>query len=132
MKALLVLPLLFCSLFCWSQAPVEPDERLLAVYEKAYLDRLKTENPFLIQRLNFYLDHGYYLADYPDAKGALPVVSIDNPESINILLLEKEQGLRKNYETDTAYSINGTQKALVLRSGREFNRLLNEKLGRSH
>lgn len=130
MKVLFTSCLFLSSFLLFSQEPVTIDPRLNAVYERAYLERLQTENPFLLERLNFYLDNAWYLSDIPGDKGAVefPVVRIDNPESINILQLEQEQGLHKDFQTETVYSINGTRKVLIYRSGSEFNRLLNEHL----
>lgn len=134
MKVAFTLCFSFISLLLGAQQEVRIDERLLAVYDAAYLERLQDEHPFLLQRLNFYLDNAWYLSDYPVEKGELnfPVVQIDDPSSINILLLEKEQGLHKDFEKETAYSINGTRKVLIFRSGREFTRMLNEHLGRGY
>ncbi|MBK6619871.1 MAG: hypothetical protein IPG32_02960 [Saprospirales bacterium] len=130
MKLLFTSSLFLCSFLLFSQEPIPIDPRLSAALDQEYLERLQTENPFLLSRLHFYLDNAWYLSDYPEDKGAMdfPVVRIDNPESINILLLEKEQGLQKDFQTQTVYSINGTRKVLIRRSGMEFNRMLNEHL----
>lgn len=134
MKVVFTICFSFVSLLLAAQQEIRPDERLYAVYEAGYLERLQAENPFLIQRLNFYLDHGWYLSDYPLEKGEInfPVIQAGDTGSINILLLERESGVRKDFEKETVYSINGTRKVLIFRSGREFNRLLNEHLGRDH
>jgi len=130
MKVLFTSCLLLCSLSLFSQKPVSIDPRLFEVYDQDYLERIRTEAPFLLERLNFYLDNAWYLSDYPEDKGAMsfPVVSIDDLETINILLLEKEQGLHKDFLTETTYSVNGTRKVLIFRSGKVFNRMLNEHL----
>jgi hypothetical protein len=134
MKVTFTLCFSLISLFLGAQQEVRIDERLLAVYDAAYLERLQAENPFLLQRLNFYLDNAWYISDYPAEKGTLsfPVVQIGDPASFNILLLEKEQVLHRDFEKESAYSINGTRKVLIFRSGREFTRMLNEHLGRSY
>ena len=130
MKALFTSFLFFFSYLLFSQEPATIDPRLFAVYDQAYLDRIQTENPFLLERLNFYLDNAWYLSDYPADKGAMdfPSVMIEDLQSVNILLLEKEQGLHKDFLTETVYSVNGTRKVLIFRSGKEFNRMLNEHL----
>lgn len=134
MKVAFTLCFSLLSLFLGAQQEVRIDERLFAVYDAAYLERLQTENPFLLQRLNFFLDNAWYLSDYPADKGAVnfPTVQVDDPSSFNILLLEKEQNLRRDFEKETVYSINGTRKVLIFRSGREFTHMLNEHLGRSY
>ncbi|MCB9283976.1 MAG: hypothetical protein H6563_07885 [Lewinellaceae bacterium] len=134
MKVLFTTSFLFLSLFLLGQRPASFDERLLAVYDQAYLEQLQAENPFLLERLQFYLDNAWYLSDYPEDKGAMdfPSVQIEDLGAINILLLEKEQDLRKDFQKEVVYSINGTRKVLIFRSGREFNRLLNEYLQRGY
>lgn len=134
MKVIFTLLFLFPTFFLAAQGEIKADPRLQAVYDQSYLDRLATENPFLIQRLNFYLDNAFYLSDYPAEKGEInfPIVEIQDLNAINILLLEREQGLHKEYDKEVVYSVNGARKVLIFRSGREFTRLLNEHLGRSY
>lgn len=134
MKVFLTTSFLFLSLFLFGQQARSFDERLLAAYDRAYLEQLQAENPFLLERLHFYLDNGWYLSDFPEDKGPmdLPSVQIEDAGAINILLLEKEQDLRRDFQKETVYSINGTRKVLIFRSGREFNRLLNEYLKRGY
>ena len=132
MKVLFTSCFLFATILLFAQQPIPIDARLLEVYDQTYLEQLQTDNPFLLKRLNFYLDNAWYLSDYPEEKGAadFPVVQVSDIESINILLLEKEQGLRKDFQKEVVYSINGTRKVLIYRSGREFNSLLNVHLER--
>ena len=134
MKVLLTTCLFFFTISLFAQQPIPLDERLLTVYDRAYLEQLQVDNPFLLERLHFYLDNAWYLSDYPEDKGGadFPVVQIEDPGSINIFLLEKEQGLQKDFQTEVVYSINGTRKVLIYRSGRDFNRLLNEHLKRDY
>ncbi|MBK7407845.1 MAG: hypothetical protein IPL49_08885 [Saprospirales bacterium] len=134
MKVLLTTCFFFFSIYLFAQQSTPLDSRLLAVYDRAYLEQLQSDNPFLLERLHFYLDNAWYLSDYPEDKGGVefPVVQINDLASINILLLEKEQGLQKDYQTEVVYSINGTRKVLIYRSGRDFNRLLNEHLQRTY
>ncbi len=111
---------------------VEPDERLHDVFDVAYLEALQTNNPLLLQRWNYYLDHAWYLADYPEGKGKLdfPVVRIADLEKINILHLEKEQHLQRDWRKRMKYRIEGTKKILIYYSGKEFTEDLNKHLGR--
>jgi hypothetical protein len=115
-----------------TNTPTEIDARLFDVYEADYLENLLENNPFLIQRWNFFLDNSYYIMDLAAEKGpqSLPVIQIDDLENLNILLLQKELELTRQHDKMTAYKIAGTDKALVFRSGKEFTELLNKHLGR--
>lgn len=117
-----------------NETKVEIDERLYDVFDANYLEKLQTVNPFVIQRWNFYLDNAWYITDYPEAKGTpnYQSISVVDLENLNILKLEKEQTLRKDFEKQMMYQIEGTQKVLVYHSGRKFNQMLNEHLGRKH
>lgn len=108
------------------------DARLYEVFDGSYLEKVHTENPFLIQRWNFYLDHAWYITGLPAEKAlaAYPVISVDNLEDINILLLEKEQHLKRDWERQMVYRIGDSGKALVFHSGKEFNKMLDQHLGR--
>lgn len=107
---------------------VVPDVRLYAAFDSAYLATLQRDHPVLLERWNFYLDHAFIVADYPAGKGldqleALPVVQLADPAApINILLLEKTQGLRHAWERPVAYRINDSQRVLMYQSGKAFNR----------
>jgi len=115
-----------------SQAKVDtstPDARLFEVYESSYIDQIQSSNPFLIQRWNYYLDHAYSVIEEKDAKPTeYPTVNITDLEHINILLLEKEQGLTHDFENPTVYRISGTNKLLVYKSGKQFNALFKKSL----
>ncbi len=110
---------------------VEVDERLYEAYDKNYLDNLQTANPFLLKRWNFYLDHAWYITEYPSEKGspAYPEVQLTDLKTINILQLEKEQRhLHRDFYKRMKYKIAGTNKVLVYYSGKEFNTRLREEL----
>ena len=47
---------------------------------------------------------------------------------VNILLLEKQQGLKHDFEHPTVYRILNTNKLLVYKPGKEFNELLKAHL----
>lgn len=108
------------------------DSRLYETFDGEYLENLRTGNPFLLQRWNFYLDHSWYLTALPPekAEAGYPSVRVDDLENINIFALEKALQLRRDWENQTVYSIENTDKALVLIAGKEFNRKLNEHLQR--
>ena len=136
MKGILTLSLLLFSILSIAQTnskdKVKIDERLYDVFEKQYLTDLQTKNPNLLQRWSFYLDHAYYITEYPKEKGNpnYPKVEITDIENLNILYLEKNQRIGKDFKKRMKYKIQGTDKILVYYSGEEFNQKLNEYLGR--
>ncbi len=140
MKSILLLAFVLLSFSIFAQNTTEShthltiDKRLYAVFDRGYLEKVRTAHPFFIQRWNFYLDHSWYLSDLPKekAKAAYPVVQIANLEYINILLLEKEQNLRKDWNKREVYAVAGTDKALVFYAGKDFNRRLNDFLVRKY
>lgn len=139
MKLLYYLCTLFSSFLLQAQTPlltevqpVEIDERLYQVYDKEYLESVRRDNPLLLKRWAFYLDHSFYVEVYPTEKGdpRYPKILLPDPGAINILWLEKEFGIHKDWEKRMVYAIEGTDKVLVYYSGREINQKWNEFLGR--
>ncbi len=136
MKGIFTLFLLTLSILSFAQKKssetVEIDERLTEVYDIEYLTKLKTENPFLLQRWSFYLDNAYYIMDFPMEKGNpdYPTIEVADLSNINILLLEKSQKMTRDFDKLTKYKIKGTNKILVYYSGKEFNQKLNKFIGR--
>ncbi|MBK8563793.1 MAG: hypothetical protein IPN76_10745 [Saprospiraceae bacterium] len=106
------------------------DSRLYAIHSGEYLESLQSANPFLLKRWAFYLDHSWYLTDLPaeKAKEAATTVRVEDLDAINILLLEKQFALHRDWEKQTVIKIEKTDKAIVLISGKRFNELLNEHL----
>lgn len=105
--------------------PVQIDPRLYEAFEADYLQRLQTEQPALILRWNYYLDHAFLISEYPPEKGdpgQFPTVQIADPAHFNIFLLEKDQPLARDWDKPMFYRIAGTQKVLMYWSGKEFNR----------
>ena len=137
MKGILTISILLFSILSIAQTTskdkVEVDERLFEVYDKEYLTDLQTKNPNLLQRWSFSLDHSFYITEYPKEKGTpnFPIVEISDIENVNILLLEKNQRIGKDFKKRMKYKIQGTDKILVYYSGEEFNQKLNEYLGRN-
>ena len=129
MRAILLVSFFFLgSTALWSQSTSpEIDVRLFDVYEADYLSRLQQNHPVQIQRMNFFLDHSFYVVDYPANKGFedLPSVPVTDLDKINIYSLMQEFGLVRDYDTEKAYRIEGTQKALVFYSGKAFVRSFN-------
>ncbi len=124
---------LFVSLFSVAQDAHEtviPDDRLYEVYEREYVDGLVNENPFLIKRWNFYLDNAFLIADEVIEKQAdYPSVTIADLKNINILLLEKEQKLQRDWDKPIIYKIDDTDKMLVYHAGKDFTKSLKKYLG---
>ena len=112
-------------------APVEPDQRLFQLYESQYLSQLKQENPTLLERWNFYLDHAWYISELPSEKVTkkLPTVVIADLNNVNILLLEKEQNLHRDWDRQMIYRIRDTNKYLIYHSGKRFVELFNQHRG---
>ncbi|MBL7805341.1 MAG: hypothetical protein JNL02_16500 [Saprospiraceae bacterium] len=107
------------------------DPRLYEVYEKDYLERLRTEQPTLILRWNFYLDNAFVVSEYPTDKGdmgQLPELQITDPEHFNILLIERDQPTARDWDKPVFYRIAGTNKILMYWSGKDFNRKFSEWL----
>lgn len=133
----LIVVLLGCSSWLAGQSQTEPkveiDERLFEVYEEDYLHKLQETQPTIIQRWNFYLDNAYYIVTYPEEKGRanFPEIVIEDLSDFNILKLERTFGMTRDFESETAYAIAGTDKVLAYYSGKKFVQKLNEHLGRS-
>ncbi len=136
MKGIITLLLLTFSILSIAQSNTielkNIDTRLYDVYDTYYLTSLQKDNPFLLKRWSFYLDNSYYITTYPSEKGTpnYPLVKIENLKDFNILLVEKNQKLTRNFDKQTVYQIKGTDQVLVYYSGKEFNQKLNKHLGR--
>ena len=100
------------------------DPRLYAVFGKEYIEESLRSDLFSLQRWTFYLDNAYMIVQEPPTKdgseGDFPTVRIPNLSNINILQLEKEQDLTRDYYTESIYRIEGTTQYLVYHSGRNF------------
>lgn len=129
MKTLLVTMMVILSSFSVLQpdAKTEPDPRLYDALSKTEIAEMQARNPFLIQYYNYFLDHSYKIIKRPESNQLdLPEVDIPNINNFNILVLKKEQKLKRAWESQTYYSIKGTDKVLVFISEREFTHKLNE------
>ncbi len=106
----------------FSTASIDP--RLYAVFGKEYIEESLRSDVFSLQRWTFYLDNAYIILREPPTKdgseGDFPTVRISNLSNINILQLEKEQDLKRDYYTEAIYRIEGTTQYLVYHSGRDF------------
>ena len=112
-----------------SKQALQPDQRLFEVYDAGYIDRLLVDNPFLIKRWNFYLEHSFSIIDAIPGKTdeALEIIVPDLAQ-INILLLEKEQKLTHDHHVPVIYKIKNTNKCLVYESGKKFLESFKESL----
>ncbi|MEM1220623.1 MAG: hypothetical protein AAGH79_17000 [Bacteroidota bacterium] len=131
MRAFLLISLFVTSsASLWAQSSESTptiDDRLYDAYEADYLERIQQNHPVQLQRMNFFLDHAYYVTDYPSGKGFenLPEIVINDLEKINIYNLMQAFEMTRDYETEKAYRIQGTQKALVFYTGKAFTKAFN-------
>jgi hypothetical protein len=100
------------------------DPRLYATFGTEYIEESLRTDVFSLQRWTFYLDNAYFIVDESPTKdnsaGEYPTVRIPDLARINILQLEKEQLLKRDYYSESIYRIEGTTKYLVYHSGRNF------------
>jgi hypothetical protein len=110
------------------------DPRLREAFDEPYLENLKNNQPSVYARLVFYLDHAYYITEYPEEKGPadFPEIEIENMDRINIFLLERTFNLQRDHHKQTYYKVAGTDQVLVFHAGKRFTRLFNEHLGRTY
>lgn len=133
MRFLFTISLFLCSgiLLAQNAAPLSTDidDRLLVKYDHDYLQQLQENHPVLLQRLNYYLDHAWYIMDYPKEKATtdLPSITIENIEEINILQLEKEQQLQRDPQKQMVYKIAKTDQVLVYHSAKKFNQNFDQR-----
>lgn len=138
MKGILTTLLFIIPIFSFCQktsdSKVEIDQRLYDVYEEDYLKRLQINQPFVLERYAFYLDNAFYITDYPSEKGNpnYPTIEISDLENLNILKLEKDQKLTRDFDKQMIYKIKDTKKVLVYISGKDFNKKLNKHLGKKY
>ncbi len=140
MKRILTFTIILLPFIVFSQqnspASKSIDPRLYAAYEKAYVDDVAQNDAFLLKRWTFYLDHAYFISETSLSKSetaeSYPSVKIADLQHINILKLEQEQSLKRDYYTETIYKIEGTAKYLVYYSGRAFIEKLNDYLSKDN
>ncbi len=129
------LPLFFFAVipfFSFAQNAPIPDERLYEAYDRDYVDGLVKDNPFLIKRWNFYLDHAYHVVDeIAEKNNDYPEIVVANPDEINILLLEKELRLQRDWDKPMIYKIRDAEKLLVYHAGKDFTKALNEFMAKN-
>jgi hypothetical protein len=128
--------ILALPLFTFAQnepATTTIDERLYAVFEADFLERLQSQSPAQLQYYNFFLDNIYEIKELPKGKtSSYPTVAIPNLNHINILKLINDLELKRDYNSPTVYSIANTNKLLVIISEKEFVKKFNEATGRTH
>lgn len=103
----------------------QPDPRLFDALSESEIAEMQAKNPFLIQYYNYFLDHSYKIMNQPKSNQLdLPIVNIPNIDDFNILVIKKEQKLKRAWESQTYYQIKNTNKVLVFISEREFTEKL--------
>lgn len=104
------------------------DPRLIETHDIEYLDRLKTNNPAYYQRLDFYLDHSFYIGDYDETKFGkdLPSINILDINDINIYIVKKRNNIDNDRLKQIPYRIEGTDKVLILESMTRFYKAFNK------
>ncbi len=140
MKRLLTYAITLLPFVVFSQqnSPISKsiDPRLYAAYDKAHVDDVAQNDAFLLKRWTFYLDNAFFISETSlsksDADEDYPSVKIADLEHINILKLEQEQSLKRDYYAETIYKIKGTSKYLVYYSGRAFIEKLNDYLSKDN
>ncbi|MEL6717385.1 MAG: hypothetical protein AAFP82_01580 [Bacteroidota bacterium] len=133
MKYLTIL-LLLSPIFVLSQKENSIDKidsRLYEVFDETYLEQIQRQNPFLLQRWSYYLDHAFYIVEDPKLlEYEYPKVNIEDLNAFNIMEIERTQGLERYFERESTYHIEGTSKALVYYPAKIFNKRLNQYLKR--
>ncbi len=140
MKQILYVLLIFLPLTAFSQnnSPVSKtiDARLYEAYGKAYVDEVAQSDTYLLHRWTFYLDNAFYVTDALVNKDGVavdyPSVSVPDLAHINILKLEQEQKLKRDFHVEMIYKIAGTNKFLIYHSGKNFVDRLNEYINAKH
>ena len=121
---LVVVPFLLFSQQKTVFNPAAIDQRLYAVFGKEYIEESLRSDVFSLQRWTFYLDNAFIITDSPQTKdgydGYFPSIKIPDLAHINILQIEKEQKLKRDYYTESIYRIEGTNQYLVYHSGQRF------------
>jgi hypothetical protein len=109
----------------------QPDPRLYDALSQAEINEMLDKNPFLIEYYNYFLDNSFKIIEQPKGKNLqFPGVIIPDMENFNILAVQKKQKLQRSWDSQTYYSIEGTNKVLVFISEREFTQRLNKRIGR--
>ncbi len=116
----------------WAQQSVTPDARLYDAFGQTYVDQIVKSNPFLVQRFNYFLDHGWYIEQVAPGKDGqvLPEVTLQGNKPGNVLKMLNEGLLKRDQERAVRYKITGSNSMLVMRSEKEFASMLNKHLGR--
>lgn len=109
-------------------AQSDHDPRLIESHDIEYLDRLKTKSPAYYQRLDFYLDHSFYIGDYDKEKFGkdIPSINILDINDINIYIVKKRNNINNDRLKQIPYRIEGTDKVLILESMTRFNKAFNK------
>jgi hypothetical protein len=89
------------------------DQRLLSSYSQQELNEIKTNDPRMINMLNYALDHACYITDLPSGKSA----DLGNSMSVDINKAVCFADLGLKIEDHNQYlPVKGTSKMLVVKS----------------
>lgn len=133
-KVLFLFTILMLPFFAASQSETKPeiDERLYAVFEADFLEKMQNEKPYFIKYQNFYLDNSYEIIDFPKGKTSeYPIIEIDDLEKINIIKLQNEGLFGTSQDYANFYIIKDSNKILMILSNKDFVKKLNQHLGRT-
>jgi hypothetical protein len=120
---------LFFSLISFGVfAQSKHDPRLLQTHDKDYLDRLELKSPAMYQKLNFYLDNTFYIAQYnrEKFKKNLQTIKVKDLSNINIFEVQRENNIKPDLNKKLSFRIEGTDKVLILESMNQFAKAFNE------
>ena len=120
---------LFFSLISFGVfAQSKHDPRLLQTHDKDYLDRLELKSPAMYQKLNFYLDNTFYIAQYnrEKFKKNIQTIKVKDLSNINIFEVQKENNIKPDLNKKLSFRIEGTDKVLILESMNQFAKAFNE------
>ena len=108
---------------------VAPDKRISEAFGEQFVLELKSDNQEMIMYYNFYLDNAYYITELPVDKSdflnslvSLNINPLSTKDKINILMLD----MKLNFEKETYYRIENSQKVMVFYSGKDLTEKYNE------
>ena len=141
MKQFLVSICLLISVSSMAQESSNIDSRLLLRFDAQYLEQIAEQQSQIIDQLNFYLDHAYFVKSdvvfpqeklqyFPDIfdyviEGLSEEVLEDqlSEETFNVFCFDAPRAEKMN----KAYRLGNTDKLIVLYSTQEFIKMYNEQ-----
>ena len=118
--------------------PSNTDFRIVETYGVDYVNRMDLESPNRLTYLTYFLEHSYFIMDYPKGKtyediNSIPdkngvvgnlIIDINNLSAFNVL----NYNFTREQKTRTFYKIVNTGKMIVFYSQDEFLKNYNEFL----